>query len=102
ATMPTVIRILSRRHMFEPSPVHVQPQQLTVEEVEQIYYEVADRDKVAGLSSPIGLAPPERAMIFRQTKIGVDRLDSTLRRRGLPVFAQPRNITQPLARDGVV
>jgi len=53
ATVPTVIRILSRRYMFEPASVHVQPQRITVDEVEQVYYEVADRDKVDGLLSLI-------------------------------------------------
>jgi ATP-dependent RNA helicase DeaD len=87
ATVPTVIRVLSRRYMFEPATVHVQPQNITVQEVEQVYYEVADRDKVEGLLSLIEQDPPERAMVFRQTKIGVDRLVATLKRRGLGVAA---------------
>ncbi len=99
ATVPTVIRILSRRYMFEPRTVHVQPEQITVEEVEQIYYEVADRDKVDGLLSLIELDPPERAMIFRQTKIGVDRLDSALRRRGLPVAAIHGDMSQKVREE---
>jgi len=99
ATMPNVIRILSRRYMFEPKTVHVQPQQITVEEVQQVYYEVADRDKVDGLLSLIEQDPPERAMIFRQTKIGVDRLDSALRRRGLPVSAIHGDMNQRARED---
>jgi len=94
ATMPTVIRILSRRYMFEPATVHVQPQQLTVQEVEQVYFEVADRDKIEGLLALVQQDPPERAMIFRQTKIGVDRLDAGLRRRGLPVAAIHGDMSQ--------
>jgi ATP-dependent RNA helicase DeaD len=94
ATVPTVIRILSRRYMFEPVAVHVQPQRVTVEEVEQVYYEVADRDKVDGLLSLIELDPPERAMIFRQTKLGVDRLVSVLRRRALPASAIHGDMSQ--------
>ncbi len=94
ATVPTVIRILSRRYMFEPASVHVQPQQVTVEEVDQAYYEVADRDKVEGLLSLIAADPPERAMVFRQTKIGVDRLVSTLKRRGLAAEAIHGDMSQ--------
>ena len=94
ATMPTVIRILSRRYMFEPATVHIEPQQLTVQEVDQVYYEVADRDKADGLLSLIELDPPERAMIFRQTKLGVDRLESNLRRRGLEVAAIHGDMSQ--------
>jgi ATP-dependent RNA helicase DeaD len=109
ATMPTVIRILSRRYMFEPATVHVQPQQVTVSEVDQAYYEVADRDKVEGLISLIQADPPERAMIFRQTKIGVDRLVGLLKRRGLTVEAIHGDMSQKVReqvlsqfRDGTV
>lgn len=94
ATVPTVIRVLARRYMFEPTTVHVQPQQLTVEAVAQVYYEVADRDKVEGLLSLIEKDPPERAMIFRQMKIGVDRLVATLKRRGLAVEAIHGDMSQ--------
>jgi ATP-dependent RNA helicase DeaD len=94
ATVPTVIRILSRRYMHDPVTVHVQPQQITVVEVEQVFYEVADRDKVDGLISLIAQDPPERAMIFRQTKIGVDRLVATLKRRGLTASAIHGDMSQ--------
>jgi ATP-dependent RNA helicase DeaD len=94
ATMPTVIRILSRRYMHQPAVVHVQPQSATVEEVEQVYYEVADRDKVDGLLSLVEQDPPERAMIFRQTKLGVDRLVGALRRRGLAAEAIHGDMSQ--------
>ena len=94
ATVPTVIRILSRRYMFEPASVHVQPQRVTVEEVEQVYYEVAERDKVDGLVSLIEQDPPERAMIFRQMKVGVDRLVMALKRRGLAVAAIHGDMSQ--------
>ncbi len=94
ATVPTVIRVLSRRYMFEPAHVMVRPRKLTVEEVEQVYYEVAERDKVEGLLSLIAQDPPERAMIFRQMKIGVDRLVGSLRRRGLPVSAIHGDMSQ--------
>src|SRR5919202_2163525 len=94
ATVPTVIRILARRYMFDPAVVHVQPQQVTVSQVDQAYYEVADRDKVDGLISLIEEDPPERAMIFRQTKLGVDRLASHLKRRGLAVAAIHGDMSQ--------
>src|ERR671938_1191470 len=94
ATVPTVIRILARRYMRDPATVQVKPQQVTVEEVEQVYYEVADRDKVDGLLSLVEQDPPERAMIFRQTKLGVDRLVHGLKRRGLAVAAIHGDMSQ--------
>jgi ATP-dependent RNA helicase DeaD len=94
ATVPTVIRILSRRYMHDPATVQVKPQEVTVEAVEQSYYEVADRDKVDGLLSLVDEDPPERAMIFRQTKLGVDRLAGNLKRRGLGVAAIHGDMSQ--------
>ena len=99
ATVPTIIRVLSRRYMFEPVSVHVQPERITVEEVEQVYYEVAERDKVDGLMSLIAEDPPERAMIFRQMKIGVDRLVAVLKRRGLAVSAIHGDMSQKLREE---
>jgi ATP-dependent RNA helicase DeaD len=80
--------------MHDAATVQVKPQQITVEEVEQVYYEVADRDKVDGLLSLVEQDPPERAMIFRQTKLGVDRLVHTLKRRGLAVEAIHGDMSQ--------
>jgi ATP-dependent RNA helicase DeaD len=96
ATVPTVIRVLSRRYMHQATTVHVQPQQVTVEEVDQVYYEVAERDKIDGLLSLIEEDPPERAIIFRQMKIGVDKLEAALRRRGLTVSAIHGDMSQKL------
>ncbi len=96
ATMPNVIRILSRRYMYEPVSVAVQPERATVDEVEQVYYEVAERDKIEGLMSLIELDPPERAMIFRQTKFDVDKLEHALRRKGLTVAAIHGDMTQKM------
>ena len=74
----------------------MQPRNITVDEVEQFYYEVADRDKLDGLVSLLEQDPPERAMIFRQTKLGVDRLVGTLKRRGLSVSAIHGDMSQKL------
>src|SRR5207249_4600449 len=50
--------------------------------------------KTDGLVSLIEQDPPERAMIFRQMKIGVDRLVANLKRRGLAVAAIHGDMTQ--------
>lgn len=94
ATVPTVIRILSRRHMSRPVSIQVKPEEPTVEGVEQIYFEVAQRDKVDALLWLLEHEPPEQAMIFRQTKIGVDKLVSALRRHGLPAEAIHGDMSQ--------
>ena len=94
ATVPTVIR-----ERWWNIPTY--RKQVTVDEVEQVYYEVADRDKLEGLISLFEQDPPERAMIFRQTKLGVDRLVGTLKRRGLAVEAIHGDMSQK-AREYVL
>lgn len=101
ATLPTVIRILSRRYMRNPATVQVEAKQLTVDEVDQEYFDVADRDKVAGLLSIMEQDPPDRAIVFRQTRMGVDKLVVALKRRGLSADAIHGDMTQS-AREHVL
>ena len=101
ATVSSVIRILARRYMRQPRHVQVKPEEATVAAVEQVYYEVAQRDKPEGLLALVEQDPPERAMIFRQTKVGVDKLLSVLRRHGLQVEAIHGDMSQR-AREKVM
>ncbi len=94
ATMPLVVRILARRHMREPDWVHVKPEEQLVSEVEQIYYEVAEQDKPAGLDLILREQEPQRALIFRRTQVGVDRLTRYLRSRGYQVEALHGSMNQ--------
>ena len=87
ATMPTVVKILARRHMREPQLIQVRPQERTVAEVDQIYYEVAERDKLDALVAVLEEQQPERAMVFCRTQAAVDRLTRMLQRRGVQVEA---------------
>jgi len=94
ATMPLVIRIMARRHMRNPSWIVVKPEQATVEEVEQVYYEVAEQDKPYGLLEIIQKEEPERAIVFRRTQAGVDRLTRFLRQHGIQAEAIHGSLTQ--------
>jgi ATP-dependent RNA helicase DeaD len=87
ATVPTVVRIISRRHMRQAISVVVKPEERTVPEVEQIFYEVAERDKPEALRWVLQEKEPERAMIFCRTQIAVDRLMRILTRDGFAVEA---------------
>ena len=85
ATMPPFIRRMIRRHMRDPRWIQITPEKATVEAIEQVYYEVSDRDKVAGLMELIKGA--DRMLIFRRTQRGVDDLARALERRGVRAFA---------------
>lgn len=87
ATLPLVIRIIARRYMRDPVSIAVRPEQATVEEIEQLYYEVAEQDKPEGLLEVLEHQDPERAIVFCRTQAAVDRVARFLKRHG--VLAAP-------------
>ena len=85
ATLPPFIRRMIIRYMREPVWVSaVDPDEApTVETVEQVAYEVSERDKVEAFVEIYNdLEEDPRILVFRRTQIGVDRLVAALRRRG--------------------
>jgi ATP-dependent RNA helicase DeaD len=96
ATMPLVVRILARRYMREPVTIAVRPEQVTVEEIDQLYYEVAEHDKPWALLHLLRDLKPQRTIVFRRTQIGVDRLTAQLKRLGIPVEAIHGSLSQSI------
>ncbi len=102
ATMPTRIRRLASRYMKDPDWILVGGDAEPVDQVEQLYFEVAEADRPAALEEL--LKTPDRitqALVFRRTKIGVDRLVSNLKRRGYDIQAIHGDMTQA-QRDEVM
>ncbi len=87
ATMPPFIQRMIRRHLREPQSVQIAPDEPTVDAIEQIYYEVSDRDKLAGLCELLRSEGVKRTLVFRRTQMGVDRLQAALRRKGIAASA---------------
>jgi ATP-dependent RNA helicase DeaD len=95
ATMPSQIKRLTLRYMKEPNWILIGGDAEPVQAVEQIYFEVAERDRPAALE--LLLREPDRitqALVFRRTKIGVDRLVANLQRRGHDIQAIHGDMTQ--------
>jgi ATP-dependent RNA helicase DeaD len=87
ATMPESIGRLVYRYMRGARRVSVTPEQRTAEGVKQMYCEVAERDKILALRYLYEEMDLGRSLIFRRTKVGVDRLTEQLQRAGLPAKA---------------
>lgn len=86
ATVPGFIKRLIYRYLREPAHVHVNPEEPTVDEIEQVYYEVSERDKFAGLCGLLEEHhPADRYLIFCRMQRGVDRVAAGLDRAGYPV-----------------
>ena len=95
ATMPGPIRRLARRYLRDPEWIRVGGDAEPVEQVDQLYYEVAAQDRQRALD---GLLADHdhvtQALIFRRTKIGVDRLVYHLEREGFDAEAIHGDMTQ--------
>lgn len=82
ATIPTPIKTLIHRYMFEPEHIQIAPEVATAEGIDQRYYEVADRDKLRAIEELL----PElsgRTLVFCNMKVTVDRLVRRLVDQGL-------------------
>ena len=97
ATIPGPIKGLARRYLKEPAWVRIGGDAEPVEQVKQIYYEVADTDRPSALEGLLRQAqaePVTQALVFRRTKAGVDRLVNYLQRRSYDAQAIHGDMTQ--------
>ena len=82
-----MIKRLIYSYFEDPDFITVGPEAEPVEQVDQYYCEVADRDKFDGLLELFAEDEYEQALIFRRTQIGVDKLVSGMKRRGHAIEA---------------
>ena len=82
ATMPDEIKRLSRRYLNDPQIISVSKDELTVPLIEQVFYEVREKNKMDALCKIIDEAGQMVAIIFCRTKRGVDELVAGLQARG--------------------
>ncbi|MYD64950.1 MAG: DEAD/DEAH box helicase [Chloroflexi bacterium] len=101
ATMPQNVMRLVRRYMDRPETIAVASELETVESVEHVYFEVAERDKVRGLRELIDRELRGRTLVFSRTRRGVDRLADRLQGLGVQVGALHGDMDQR-KRDRVV
>ncbi len=95
ATMPTAIRSIVSRHMRSPQWLAVKSEAPTVDTVEQVFYNVADRDKTRGLRSIVDAERQPLAIVFRRTQHGAAKLHRQLERDGYKVGVLHGRMTQP-------
>ena len=87
ATMPDSIGRIVYRYMRNAERIAVDPEQKTAEGVEQFFCEVPEREKILALRYLYEQHHLGRSLIFRRTKIGVDRLTEALQANGVPAQA---------------
>jgi ATP-dependent RNA helicase DeaD len=94
ATMPTEVLDISQRFMANPVNVTVSTDELTVPEVEQVYYSVGRKNKLWALSRIIEHEKPTRMLVFCATKRMVDMLTERLNKVGYRADAIHGDLSQ--------
>ena len=94
ATMPKAIRRLADRYMITPQSITIQRQQLTVDTVEQRYYMVNEKDKLAALTRLFESEETGSTLIFTRTRVSTGKLANELAQRGYPAEALNGDLAQ--------
>jgi len=94
ATMPDEIQRLARKYLSNPQTISVSRDELTVPQIEQVFYEVKENNKLDGLCRVLDTSVIKLAIIFCRTKRGVDELVAGLDARGYEADGLHGDMTQ--------
>jgi ATP-dependent RNA helicase DeaD len=96
ATMPGPILNLAKKFMGEYDEVKVASKQQSATNVEQVFYEIYEKDKLRALHRLIETEPEFYALVFCRTRLGADRLATKLTDIGYEVEALHGDVTQAM------
>jgi ATP-dependent RNA helicase DeaD len=82
ATMPSHIEKLAKNHMSEYEIIAVANDQISRDNIEQIYFEVSQSDKFEALYRIIDVEESFYGMVFCRTKVDADEIAHKLANRG--------------------
>ncbi len=82
ATMPREILSLGRRYLKNPVHIRISPEKLTVERIEQSYISVRSFHKLELLARLLVKTDAQKALVFCNTKRGVEDIVTQLQSRG--------------------
>jgi len=94
ATMPQPIIAISKKYMRSPEKIRINPKDVVVPEIKQVFYEVKDADKVNALTRLIDVEEPQLAIVFCHTKRDVDDVSMKLQQMGYNANALHGDFTQ--------
>lgn len=101
ATLPPEIRNLAGSYMHNPQTITIKRDQLTVAAIEQRYYLINHKDKLAALTRLFEVEPISSALIFTRTRLGTGELANQLTVRGFPAESLNGDLSQE-ARERVM
>lgn len=74
ATLPEKIEDICKKYLLDPSKIEVTPENLTVEKIDQFYYEIEEYNKFELLNKLLYINNPDSCIIFCKTKENVEKL----------------------------
>jgi ATP-dependent RNA helicase DeaD len=94
ATLPKQIRRLADKYMRDPETVIVERKALTVDTINQRYYLVKEKDKLAAISRLFEAEDIGPTLVFTKTRIGSSKLATELNKRGFSAEALNGDLAQ--------
>ena len=84
ATMSVRVQNLAWEYMRDPSHIEIEPEQITVEEIDQSIYHVSRDEKMRVLIGVLKTSQPPTAIIFTNTKFAAVEVAKRLSLNGFP------------------
>lgn len=101
ATMPKEILELTNKYQKNPEMIKISRKELTIPSIEQVYFELKERNKLDAISRLVDLYDPNLSIVFCNTKKRVDELVEQLQGRGYFAEGLHGDLKQP-QRDRVM
>lgn len=101
ATMPLPIMSLAQKYLKDPEVLKVQEKQMTVEAIKQTYIPVRSFHKTELLARLLVRDNITRALVFLNTKIGVEEVVTALQNRGFAAAGLHGDMRQ-IERDAIM
>ena len=96
ATMPQEVLKIAKKYMGDYQVIKAASKQLTTEQTDQIYFEVAASDKFEALCRIIDMEEDFYGLVFTRTKVEADTVAQRLLERGYDADALHGDISQSL------
>lgn len=83
ATMPKTVEYIAKKYTKDPQRIHIARKQVTNTNIAQKYYLIKRRHKIDALLRLIDFHDPKQALIFCNTKRGVDMLSEAFQNKNI-------------------
>ena len=94
ATMPPHIEKIAKQYMKNPQTIAVDNEQISRDNIEQIYFEVSQADKFEALFRIVDVEESFYGMVFCRTKVDADEIAHKLANRGCRTEAIHGDLSQ--------